>query len=160
MGLPHDFDDEAKGAFVLALQRLGNYQAAAAAVGFSVDTVWRHRKEDKDFAEACKRAKARLLGELLGVVREFAITGVVEKFYDKEGNLVREKKYISEKLLDKWLRVLAPEQWGEKLAVKEEGTVEHRHEHVGRIEVEKMTPAQRRAARQFLATFPAPEAGA
>ena len=152
------FDAEKRGAFCLAMERTGEISAAAAAVNISRTTVYDAIKRDPEFAADVAKAKGRLLERLLGTAKTVAIEGIVEKFYDKDGNVTREVRRYDTRVLLAWLKRLAPE-WGDRVKVDQKvehtGTVEHQHS--GRIEVEKMTTEQRDAARAFLATLPAAE---
>jgi len=148
------WNPEVRASFLLALQRSGSVNAAAAAVGIYESVVRYHRDHDEEFAAECKRAMDLLAEELMGVVREHAVRGVITKEVrnDTGAVVVRERRY-SERLLLAWLRKQESGSWTERVAVdqKHSGTVEHKHS--GRIEVEHYTPEQRRKAREFLASF-------
>jgi len=117
MAKPNTFDAETRAAFLLALERLGELGPAAAAAGVSEPTVWRYRAKHPEFEEECAAALNRLGGDLLGVARLIGIKGLVEKSYDKDGNLIREKTTYDTRVLLKWLARLYPDQWGDKIAV-------------------------------------------
>lgn len=154
-GRPPDFDEETKGAFVAALERLGSIRAAAAACGVAERTVHRHKQQDEDFADACARAQGRLAGKLLGVARDLAIEGVLEQVYDKDGNLVRERRRYSERVLLRWLARLMPDDWSDTIKVDKTVSGRVEHEHSGAIKVEDMTTEQRRLVRRLLTEDPA-----
>ena len=150
-GTPDVFTPPRKEAFLEALKRCGVYTAAAASVGLAYHTVYRHRKQDPAFQEACDNALGRNYDELLSVARKLAVEGLVTETYDKAGNVISSKMVYSERILLKMLARLDPAGWSDKVQVDQKVTGEIRTE---RIKVEDMTPAQRRAARQFLATLP------
>lgn len=140
-----------RAAYVEALQKLASHKAASAAVGVHYTTSWKWRKNEADFAEACDRALGRSYGELLAVARKLAIEGLVVETFDKAGNVVSRKRVYSERILLKFLAKLDPAGWSDKVQLDSKSTVEIRDK---RIRAEDMTPGQRRAAREFLATLP------
>ena len=151
-GTNDKFDEETRGAFLLALERSGEYTAAAASVGVSYSCALDYRNRHPEFEEACKRARGRLIGELMASVRKMAIDGItVEEVVGADGKSRVLKKRFSERVLLKWLSRLE-RKWGDKVQVEQSGTVQH--VHAGRIEVEQLTKEQRHAARRFLATLP------
>lgn len=150
---------EVQGAFLLALRRSGSMNAAAGAVGVHFSLVRYHRDRDPEFAAEIDVAKQAHEEELLNKLREWVTTGVVTKeFRDADGKVTMVERKVSERLLLAWLRRQESGTWHDKLAVDQtvSGTV--KHEVSGRIEVEHMTPEQRRLARAFLASLPAPKA--
>ncbi len=150
-GTPDVFTLPVQAAFLEALERCGVYTAAAAAVGLTYATVYRHRKRYPEFQEQCDKALGRNYDELLSVARKLAVEGLVTETYDKAGNVISSKMVYSERILLKMLARLDPAGWSDKVQVDQKVSAEIRTE---RIKVEDMTPAQRRAARDFLATIP------
>lgn len=116
MPVESTFDAEARGAFLLALERTGEVHAAASAAGVTQSAVWRYRAAHPEFDEQCGLALGRLYGELMRVAKLVSIDGLVKKRYDKDGNLVGEETTYDTKVLLKWLARLDP-AWGEKLQV-------------------------------------------
>jgi hypothetical protein len=133
------------------LAKTASHKAASAAVGVAYCTAWKWRKRDDVFAAACDDALGRAYGELLAVARKLAIEGLVEETYDKAGNVVSRRRKYSERILLKFLAKLDPAGWGDKLHVDGKQTVELEDK---RLPVEKMTPEQRRLARNFLRSIP------
>ncbi len=152
---PEKFTADVRAAYVEALARLASHKAAAAHVGVAYCTAWKWRKKDPELEAQCEAALGRAYGELLTVARKLAIEGLVEETYDKAGKVIARKRRYSERILLKMLARLDPAGWSDKLQVDSKATVEVTDK---RIEVEKMTPEQRRKAREFLKTLPdAPE---
>lgn len=145
----------AKGAYLLALQRLGSQRAAAASIGVHETTIINHRKKDPAFAEACEKAKGRLAEELVGTARKLAIQGVEEPIFDRSGNQIGTKRKYDARVLLRWLARLLPEEWSDTVKVDTTvtGTVEH--EHKGTLRVEDLTPRQQRLMRELLGDEPA-----
>ena len=142
------FTDELRGAFLLALARLGEVPAAAASVGVSKRTAYRHMAEDPDFKEACQIAVGRLTEELLTIARQIAIEGVVvEITTDPKTGKVTEKRKHDARLLEKWLKRFLPE-WKDTVKVDHEvsGAIEHK----GRIDVANLSTEQKRLVRRLL----------
>ena len=154
-GTPDVFTSTLQEAFLDALRNCGVYTAAAASIGLTYATVYRHRQRNPDFQELCDKALGRNYEALLEIARKLAIEGLVTETYDKVGNVISSKRVYSERILLKMLARLDPAGWSDKVQVDQKVTGEIRTE---RIKVEDMTPAQRRAARAFLDTIPdAPE---
>ncbi len=150
-GTPDVFTPALQEAFLEALKNCGVYTAAAAAVGLTYRLVYQFRQRNPDFQERCDKALGRNYGELMDVARKLAIEGLVTETYDKAGNVISSKRVYSERILLKMLARLDPAGWSDKVQVDQKVSAEIRTE---RIKVEDMTPAQRRAARDFLATIP------
>ena len=69
---------------------------------------------------------------------------------NQNGKVISTKRVYSERILLKMLARLDPAGWSDKVQVDQKVTATVRQ----RIKVEDMTPAQRTAARRFLATIP------
>jgi len=137
------FDDERRGAYLLALERSGEVTAASAAVGLSRQTIYATMKADPEFKEACEAAKGRLVEKALAVAKMLAIDGVVDKTYDKDGNLTGERVRYSERLLLRLIERHLPE-WGAKL------NIEKKVEHTGSVDISHMTTADKATMRDLL----------
>jgi hypothetical protein len=148
---PAKFTADVRAAYVEALANLASHKAASAHVRVAYCTAWKWRKKDEEFAAACDDALGRAYGDLLKVARMLAIEGLVEETLDKHGAVVTRKRKYSERILLKFLAKLDPAGWSDKVQVDSTATVEIQDK---RIEVEKMTPEQRRAGRAFLKTIP------
>lgn len=147
---PAKFTEAVRAAYVKALEKLASHKAASAAVRVHYATAWKWRNRDEGFAAECEAALGRSYGELLGVARKLAIEGLVTETYDKHGKVISTKRVYSERILLKMLARLDPAGWSDKVQVDQKVTATVRQ----RIKVEDMTPAQRTAARRFLATIP------
>ncbi len=148
---PAKFTADVRAAYVEALANLASHKAASAHVGVAYCTAWKWRNKLPEFKAECEDALGRAYGELLTVARKLAIEGLVEETYDKHGEVVTRKRRYSERILLKMLARLDPTGWSDKVQVDSKATVEIQDQ---RIKVEKMTPVQRRKAREFLATLP------
>ncbi len=154
-GTPDVFTLPVQEAFLEALKRCGVYTASAASVGVSYHTILRHRRDRPEFQELCDEALGRNYAEALDIARKLAIKGLVKETYDKNGKVISSKTDYSERILIKILTKHDPAAWSDKVAIDQKVSAEIRSV---RIKVEDMTPAQRRAARAYLATIPdAPE---
>ena len=153
---PEKFTDAARAAYLEALEKLASHKAASAHIGVHYTTVWKWRQKDTAFGEACDAALGKHYKELLAVARTWAIEGIVEETYNKEGKVIAKRRRFSERILLKMLARLRPADWGDKVQVDQKGTLEVTDK---RIRTEDMTPEQLRAGRVFLATLPddAPE---
>jgi hypothetical protein len=146
--------EETRAAFLLALRRSGSVNAAAGAVNVPESVVRWHRNKEPEFAEECDQALAALNEELMGVVREHAVKGmVVRQIKNDAGEVVVQERRYSERLLLAWLKRQESGSWADRVQVDQKVTGKVEHEHSGRIEVEHLTPEQRRKAREFLATL-------
>ncbi len=148
---PAKFTADVRAAYVEALAKLASHKAASAAVKVHYNTSHKWRKREPEFEAECEAALGRHYSELLDMARKWAIEGLVEETYDKEGKVTGKRKRYSERILLKMLARAAPEGWSDKVQVDSKATVEIQDK---RIKVEKMTPEQRRAGRAFLATLP------
>jgi hypothetical protein len=147
-GPPPAFTERLRALFLEKLAELGNYGAAAAAVGVSYHTTLRYRKAHPEFQEQCDAAQLRLNRELVTAARQHCIEGmVVERVTDKNGNVTEKRKYDTRVLL-RWLARRMPEEWGDEKRVKIEGEVQH--EHSGAIELTDLSAKQQRLVRQLL----------
>lgn len=154
---PWTFTPIARAEFLEELSVLGTAAAAAAAAGIPVSVARYHRDNDPEFAAEWQAALDRLDRTLMKQVRKMALDGIVTKeIRNDHGEVVVSERKYSERLLLAYLRRMESGKWAESVSVDttHSGTVEHKHS--GRIEVEKLTPEQSRAARAFLATLPAP----
>lgn len=147
---PNRFDDKCKTAFLVALERSGEYKAACAAVSISYQTVYDHRQKYPDFQTACEDALGRNYACLLKVAYKLAVEGLITETYDKEGRVVHSKRTYSERILLKLLGRRDPAAWSDKVQVDQKATVEVRDK---RVKTEDMTPRQQRAAREYLKTL-------
>lgn len=146
--------DEVRAAFLLALKRSGSLNAAAGAVNVPESVVRYHRDNNPEFADEIQQSLAALNEELMNVVREHAVKGmVVRTIRNDHGEVVVQERRYSERLLLAWLKRQESGSWADRVQVDQtvKGKVEH--EHHGRIEVEQLTPDQRRKARDFLASL-------
>ena len=148
---PAKFTPAVRAAYVEALGKLASHKAAAAHVGVAYCTAWKWRKKDPIFAAECEQALGEAYGELLHVARKLAIEGLVIETLDKAGNVIKTERRYSERILLRMLARLDPAGWSDKLHVDSKTTVELSDK---RIKVEDMTPAQKRAARDYLRTVP------
>lgn len=148
---PDRFTAARKEAFLVALERSGEYKAACAAVAISYQTVYEHRQRSAEFQTACDDALGRQYDELMKIARKLAVEGLVTETYDKHGKVISSKRVYSERILLKMLARRDPAAWSDKVQIdqKVSGEVKHR-----RIKVEDMTRSQKRAARDFLKTIP------
>ena len=151
-GTPTVFRDDVRAAFLLAYERSGSVNAAAASAGVSERVVRYHRDTDPEFRDEMAAALGRLDEEMMRQVKHLALEGVEEPIFDKLGTQIGTKRRYSERVLLAWLKRLESGSWLDRQRVEVAGTVQH--EHSGRIEVADMTPEQRLAARRFLATLP------
>ena len=149
--IPAKFTETVRAAYVEALAVHASHKAAAAHVGVHYATALRWRNRDDAFEAECKAAMGRHYDDLLAVARRWAVEGLVVETYDKAGNVTGKKRIHSERILLKMLARANPAAWGDKVQVDSKGTVEV---HDKRIKTESMTPAQLRAARDFLKTIP------
>ncbi len=152
MGYPTKFDEEKRGAYLLALERSGEVTAASASVGVCRQTIYQHMHDDDGFRDACERAVGRLIEKAMAVAKTLALEGLVEKFYDpKTGELVREKRTYSERILLKLLARHQPREWGDKVAIDQtvKGDVK-----VTRVEPKELTRPARNRVRDLLDELP------
>lgn len=146
------FTPELKAEFLLKLSQLGDIDPAAAHVGISRNTVYEHRKKDPVFASEMVRAQKHLQGNLLRVLERVAMIGNVERTYDREGNLLKEKHTVSVPALMRWLERLERALWSQKVEVSAtvEGEVNHKHEHEGTLDIKNLEPEKRNRLRDLL----------
>ena len=153
-GQPDKFTDDVRAAYLQALEKLGTYSAAAAAVGICTATSINYRKKHPEFQRQCDGALGRLEGQLMETVRKLAVDGVQEPVYDKNGEQIGSKRKYSPQMLLAWLKRHETGSWAEQRRLQVEHSGEVQHKHSGRIEVEQLTAEQKQAARRFLATLP------
>ncbi|MEA3044207.1 MAG: hypothetical protein QOH47_2045 [Sphingomonadales bacterium] len=108
----HDsFCEERKQLFLVGLRRGDSVLAAAAAIGVSSRTAYRHRERDPDFARAwdlaCRMAKVPL--ELAAFAR--GVDGIEEPVY-RYGKLSHTRRRLSDATLIKLLAADQPEKYG------------------------------------------------
>ena len=144
---PDRFTPAAKAAFLVALERSGEYKAACAAVSISYHCVYDHRQRYPEFQVACEDALGRNYDKLLKVAYKLAVEGLITETYDKNGKVLTSKRTYSERILLKLLGRRDPAAWSDKVQVDSKATVEVRDR---RVKTEDMTPRQQRAAREYL----------
>lgn len=127
---PSKFTPERQAVFLTALAKNGEIVASAAVANVSRQLIYDRQNSDPAFKAACKRAKGKLLEELVDVARKLAIEGLVEKQYDRSGREIGEKVKFSERVLLKWLARVAPAEWGDKLRVDQKITAKVTHRTV------------------------------
>jgi hypothetical protein len=146
------FTPLARATFLEELAVLGTVNAAAAAAGVHSRIFYYHREHDPSFADEWDEALQRHDRLLMQQVRRMALDGIVTKtIRDADGNVQYEERKYSERLLLRYLERMERGSWQPSAAVETTGKVQH--EHSGRIEVENLTPDQRRKARDFLASL-------
>ncbi len=127
---PLKFTPERQAVFLTALAKNGEIVASAAVANVSRQLIYDCQNANPEFKAACKRAKGKLLEELVDVARKLAIEGLVEKQYDRNGKELGEKRKYSERVLLKWLARVAPGEWGDKLRVDQKVTAKVTHRTV------------------------------
>lgn len=145
---------QVRAEFLEELSVLGSTASAAAAAGIAESVARYHRDTDPEFAEEWKAALARHDRSLMQQVRKMALDGVVVSVVkDADGRVVKEDRKFSERILVAYLRRMETGSWLDRVKVDNEHSGTVKHEHSGRIEVENLSPEQRRKARDFLASL-------
>lgn len=86
------FDDDQKDIFLNELALHGKLALAATAANTLTQTVADHRKMDPEFDLACTMILQHLDEEVVAQIEREAREGFPEMSYDKDGNLVKEKR--------------------------------------------------------------------
>ena len=146
------FTPELKIAFLKLLARMGDIDPTASHIGIHRNTVYAHMKKDPAFADAVHAAQKHLQGNLLRVLERIAMIGNVERHYDKDGNLLRERHVVDRTALMRWLERLERALWSQKVEVSAtvEGEVNHKHEHEGTLDIKNLEPGDRNRLRDLL----------
>lgn len=148
------FTPLARAQYVEELAILGTYRSAAAAAGIPSSVADYHRANDEGFAAECADALDRHQRLLMQQVKKMALDGIVTReIRNDAGVVVVQEKRFSERLLLAYLKRMESGSWADRVQVDQKVTGKVEHEHSGRIEVEQLTPEQRRRARDFLAAL-------
>jgi len=97
------FDDMAKKRYLEALKETGRKWFAEQAAGVARSTVETHLENDPEFADAFEDAIAEYSAPKIVQIEKEACEGHEDKYYDAEGNLVRERRVFETRLREKFL---------------------------------------------------------
>lgn len=103
--------------FLKALATLGNYKGAAEAVGLDRKTVFRWRKDDPEFDQACSDALDEAADTLEAEAKRRAVEGVDEPL-TFQGAIFGHVKRYSDQLLTLLLKANRPEKFREKTSME------------------------------------------
>lgn len=149
--------DEVKHRFLFALTEVGNEGEAAAIAGVSISGIRRHADPDQpcfdpEFAEAWAEAREAFIASLHKAAVKRAVDGWLEPMIGGEmkDQIVAYKPMFSDRLLEILLKRYDP-QYRDRVSIDHTKVVQHNH----RLDMSKLTPAQRQMARALLdATAP------
>jgi len=148
------FTPMARAEFLEELAVLGSMRSAAAAAGIASSVIDYHKAGDPTFAEDIADALDRHDRLLMQQVKKMALDGiVVAEVRNDHGVVIRQERKYSERLLLAYLKRQESGSWADRVQVNQTVTGKVEHQHSGRIEVESLSPEQRRKARDFLASL-------
>ena len=132
----HDaFNDARKAAFLEALAKAGCITDAAAAVGVSPRTVYRHQEDDPAFLDRCEAARRMSAMPLVLVAWRRAVEGVDQEFAC--GGEVHVRRRYSDSLLRLLLIGSNPKKYGPRPGFKRKQLLKHERKALRReIEAE------------------------
>lgn len=84
--------DAQKAKYIEMLERTGRLGMAATAACTTTQTALSARSEDPEFEAACLNAASRRADRVVEQLEREALEGHIEYIYDKEGNLISERK--------------------------------------------------------------------
>jgi hypothetical protein len=102
------FDDVAKQRFLEALFETGLKCVALDAAGVSRATMERHYEDDPEFQEAYDVAMEEYSARGVKKIEREALEGHQELTYDREGNLVKERRVFETRLRERFLEAHDP----------------------------------------------------
>lgn len=103
------FDDEFKEIYLTELREHGMKGRAANAAGVSNQTARNHLENDPEFAEAAEEAHVTYRDKFVDhAIHDLAYKGIEIKKYDKEGNLVEERRDYPIRLIEMELKRIEP----------------------------------------------------
>lgn len=148
---PLKFDAERQEQFLRLMEDSGEVTACAAAVGVHRQTVYGAMQRDPAFKERVEIARMKLGQKALARAKHLAIDGVLETTYDKDGNVIKERRVYSTRLLLRLMERHFPE-WGDKVQIDQ--TVSGEVEHVHSVKPRDLSRAARMKVRELLAELP------
>lgn len=113
------FSEALKAAFLDELRESANVTVAARAVGFTVGTIYKHKREDALFAERWEEALTEAVDMLEHEAHRRAFKGVDEPVYYKGDEVGYVTKY-SDSLTMFLLKAHRPDKYRERSEVKNE----------------------------------------
>lgn len=113
------FSETLKAAFLDELRESANVTVAARAVGFTVGTIYKHKREDALFAERWEEALTEAVDMLEHEAHRRAFKGVDEPVYYKGDEVGYVRKY-SDSLTMFLLKAHRPDKYRERSEVKNE----------------------------------------
>lgn len=132
--------DDTKQAFLDHYARDGRQNAAARFAGVSPATIARWRATDDEFEAGFQEARQDTVELLEKSAFDKAVEGVVEKRYDKDGNLISERTVYDTTLHVLLLKANAPEKYKDRSSTELSGP------GGGKLEISDETAAARIAA--------------
>jgi hypothetical protein len=103
------FDDRRKAKYLAELAATGRKWSAEQAAGVARSTVDAHLENDPDFAEALEDALAEYSTPKIIQIEKELCEGFPEYTYDRDGNLIKEKRNYETRLREKFLERYEPE---------------------------------------------------
>lgn len=103
------FDDDQKEIYLASIAEHSRKGDAASAAGVSSGTVDKHRQNDPEFAEQELQALKRYRDKLVTHIQKLALEGEEIKRYDKEGNLIEERRVYPIRLIEMEAKRVEPE---------------------------------------------------
>ena len=102
------FDDPAKQVYLEQLAQHGRKGDAARAAGVSISTVHGHRDNDPEFAEAEAEAFNEYRDKFVAHAASLAYDGIEVRKYNKDGELIEERRDYPIRLIELHLKYLEP----------------------------------------------------
>lgn len=102
------FDDDQKKVYLDQLAKHGLKGRAAKEAGVSMQSVRNHAENDPDFAEARDLAVEAYRDKFVDHATTLAFEGEVHRQYDKDGNLLSEKRVFPVRLIELELKRVEP----------------------------------------------------
>jgi len=109
------FDDDGRKRVLTFIRENGWSLVLMARVGgISTAALNHHLKNDEQFFEDCEHAKAEFVKGLEAEAYRRAVTGLLENVYNKDGDIVGQKKVYSDRLLEILLKANDPAKFREQ----------------------------------------------
>lgn len=102
------FDDEQKEIYLRELAEHGRKGDASKAAGVSLQCTRNHIKNDPDFAEAALQAEEQYRDKIVGHAGKLLYEGIEVKRYNKDGDLIEERRDYPIRLIELELKRVEP----------------------------------------------------
>lgn len=134
---------ETRSLFLSALALSGELAPAAAAAGITRPVVYAHLKRDPQFAMECDIVVGKLRQAAHETLKMLAVDGIVDKTYDKEGNLISERTRYDTRAL---MRLIErhDRQWRTGIDIEQKVEVNQK------MDISQMSSADKKQLRDIL----------